>query len=161
MRALASLLLPFRHYADFRGRSTRTEFGGFYLVTMLLNASLATAEPLTGEASGWLTFGLMLLLLCPTLALFVRRLHDSGRTGLWAAIVLPVAAINLRDAYVRIWSPYAPSTDHMLPVPVVLALMAGLLVLLVLLLWNDDPGSNRFGPNPRDAHTPATPEVSS
>ena len=160
MSALATLLLPFRRYADFRGRSRRTEVMGFYLVAMLANVALTESEPLTGEAFGWLNLGVWLVLLCPTFALIVRRLHDTGRGGWWAVILVPIAAMNLWDDYVRILSPYAPSIDQALPIPVTLTLMAGFLVLIVLLLWEGERGANRYGPDPRQGGTTEAPDLS-
>jgi uncharacterized membrane protein YhaH (DUF805 family) len=153
--------LPLRRYAEFGGRSTRTEFFAFYLLVMLILAAGAVASlfvPVLRSAGmavvGWL---LLLALLCPSVALTVRRLHDSGRSGWWALLALPGNALNLlHDFYAG--PPLSP--ERMAPLAD-LAGLAGLagLALFVLLVWNDDPGPNRYGPNPRmDAPEPGAQE---
>lgn len=145
---LAWALLPLRRYAEFGGRSTRTELVAFYLLVMLIlaiGAALTLAVPMLRSAGiavvGWL---LLLALLCPSVALAVRRLHDSGRSGWWGLLALPGNALNLLHDF---YPGTALEPERMAP----LADLAGLagFGLLVLLLWNDDPEPNRYGPNPR------------
>jgi len=145
---LAWAVLPLRRYAEFGGRSTRTELVAFYLLVMLILAfgvALSLFVPVLRSAGiavvGWF---LLLALLCPSVALAVRRLHDSGRSGWWALLALPGNALNLLNDF---YTGPALDPERMAP----LADLAGLasLALLVLLLWNDDPEPNRYGPNPR------------
>jgi uncharacterized membrane protein YhaH (DUF805 family) len=145
---LAWAVLPLRRYAEFGGRSTRTELVAFYLLVMLILAfgvALSVFVPVLRSAGiavvGWL---LLLALLSPSVALAVRRLHDSGRSGWWALLALPGNALNLLHDF---YPGAALEPERMAP----LADLAGLagLGLLVLLLWNDDPEPNRYGPNPR------------
>lgn len=148
---LAWAVLPLRRYAEFGGRSTRTELVAFYLLVMLILAlglALSLIVPVLRSAGiaviGWL---LLLALLCPSVALAVRRLHDSGRSGWWALLAAPANVLDLfHDFYA------GPPLEPEMAAPLAdLAGLAGLasLGLLVLLLWNDDPGPNRYGPNPR------------
>jgi uncharacterized membrane protein YhaH (DUF805 family) len=85
-----------RKYADFSGRARRTEYWMFtlfnFLVYIVLMVLLAAAVFLTGQSSGnggaiflivvplWLY---ALATLIPGLAVSVRRLHDTGRSGWW------------------------------------------------------------------------------
>jgi uncharacterized membrane protein YhaH (DUF805 family) len=148
---LAWAVLPLRRYAEFGGRSTRTELLSFYLMVMLVlavgvvSSLYAPALRSAGIAVvGWL---LLLALLCPSVALAVRRLHDSGRSGWWALLGAPGYAVNLFDDF------YAgPPLDPRMMAPLAdLVGLAGLanLALFVLLVWNDEPGPNCYGPNPR------------
>lgn len=148
---LAWAVLPLRRYAEFGGRSTRTELVAFYLLVMLVLAIGVVSSlfvPVLRSAGiavvGWL---LLLTLLCPSVALAVRRLHDSGRSGWWALLALPGNALQLFDDFYT-----GPALDPEIAAPLAdLAGLAGLASfgLLVLLLWNDDPEPNRYGPNPR------------
>ena len=151
-------LMPLRRYAGFGGRSRRTELVAYYLMIMLGSVPLGLAmlwlrSSQIAVAAGWLV---LLALLCPSVALGVRRLHDSGRSGWWALLAVPGAAVNL-------WRDFHPATAPApgdLPSPVDLAVSAASLLLLVLLLWPDDPEPNRYGPNPRyDPPEPAEPEA--
>ena len=77
-------------YATFSGRATRSEY--WYIV--LLGYLLALLIVLLGMMinSPELTIGLSsvlsLILLIPGLAVCVRRLHDTGRSGWWYLLVL-------------------------------------------------------------------------
>jgi uncharacterized membrane protein YhaH (DUF805 family) len=141
-------LRPLRHYADFRGRSRRSELIAFYLLTMLAGLLLSFPAPALGfRAKFWLETGLDLALACPVAALMVRRLHDSGRSGGWVLLFAPAAGLDFwRDCTLAIGFQELSPFESSMP-----ALAVGLLSLglLVLLLWNDDPEENRFGPNPR------------
>ena len=105
------MFLPLARYADFNGRSRRSEYWLWALFMFLLNAGLMivqfavmgagagamhagqASEAGAGAAMGTLMivnlikivvfFGLLL----PTIAVAVRRMHDINRTGWW--IIFP------------------------------------------------------------------------
>ena len=62
----------FSKYATFEGRANRSEYWYWYLFTLLLGFVMWI------PVLGWL---LSLAVLVPTLAVGVRRLHDTGRSG--------------------------------------------------------------------------------
>jgi len=76
-----------KKYADFTGRARRTEFWMFYLFSFLVSLGLGIVEAIFGGPGilGGL-YGLVVLL--PSLAVSVRRLHDTGRSGWWLLIFL-------------------------------------------------------------------------
>lgn len=78
-------LLAFQKYAVFSGRATRTEYWMFALFNMLAGIVLGFADYFTGLISeqGFGAFSTVysLIVLVPSLALSVRRLHDTGRSG--------------------------------------------------------------------------------
>lgn len=81
-------MTAFRRYAEFSGRSRRKEFWGFILIYMLGGIALAIADVVLGFFSGEIGLGLlsglfMLVLLVPSLAVTIRRLHDIDRSGWW------------------------------------------------------------------------------
>lgn len=81
---LEAVKLFFTHYTDFNGRSRRSE----YWWVVLFNAIVDT---LIGAIAPEITWIWSLVILVPTLALVVRRLHDVGKRGwfyLW--ILLPL-----------------------------------------------------------------------
>jgi uncharacterized membrane protein YhaH (DUF805 family) len=143
-------LRPLRHYADFGGRSRRSELVAFYLLTLFANILLGFgATAIAFGAQLWVEAALFVLLACPTLALIVRRLHDSGRGGWWSVLGVPTVALGY-------WQDYAFYRGLAFPgfgpfeasLPAIAAKLLGL-GLLVLLLWQDDPEVNRYGANPR------------
>ena len=82
----------FSKYFTFRGRASRAEYWWFYLFTTLINGmfgGVGAYLTLNGDESlGMLVSCLpSMALLFPGLSVFVRRLHDIGRSGwnfLWA-----------------------------------------------------------------------------
>ena len=82
------------NYADFGGRARRKEFWGFTIVHLFVSFVLTMLDAmLTGSNTGYgVLFGLYwLATLLPALGVAVRRLHDTGRSGLWILIaVVPV-----------------------------------------------------------------------
>jgi uncharacterized membrane protein YhaH (DUF805 family) len=146
-KAPVPLLLPLKHYADFRGRSTRTELIGLYLIVLLANLPVWLIG-IDGDARRWVDAGLALLLLCPAIALGVRRLHDSGRSGWWMLLALPWLPATIWEFIVRPDSWRMPAQLHH---PWWIMLPVGLctLALGALLLLDDDVDTNRYGPNPR------------
>jgi uncharacterized membrane protein YhaH (DUF805 family) len=152
MEPISWAVTPLRRYADFSGRSTRTELAYFYLFTMLLGIALSMCALLVFGPRGesWAKLACLLLLTCPWIALGARRLHDTGRSGWWVLLVAPAAAVNLWDGWRGFDDPFAlPRLEMSLPALVSLPLVFCLLAFWVLLLWKDEEGANQYGPNPR------------
>lgn len=76
-----------KNYAVFGGRARRTEYWMFVLFNMIVAVVLAAAVGLLG-GPGFLNTIYSLGVLIPSLAVSVRRLHDTGRTGWWLLIGL-------------------------------------------------------------------------
>jgi uncharacterized membrane protein YhaH (DUF805 family) len=85
-------LAVLRKYAVFNGRSRRLEYWIFLLVNMVIVCALTAVEAMMGVAVGSpqsaLTILYGLFVFIPELAVSVRRLHDTGRTGWWLLIGL-------------------------------------------------------------------------
>ncbi len=86
-------LLALKKYATFTGRAQRAEFWYFTLFTSLIFIGLSIIDVITGsfvtEAGMGSLGGLYsLAILIPSLAVGVRRLHDTGRSGWWLLIGL-------------------------------------------------------------------------
>ncbi|MEX2655556.1 MAG: DUF805 domain-containing protein [Acidimicrobiia bacterium] len=71
----------FRNYATFTGRASRSEFWWWFLFALGTQAVVYT---LSDELGFLLTLGLIL----PNVAMGVRRLHDTDRSGFWFLIAL-------------------------------------------------------------------------
>jgi uncharacterized membrane protein YhaH (DUF805 family) len=123
------MILPYKRYFDFAGRSQRKEYWMFVLfsllVSLLIDGTMGGTysfllglrhTPASTPASllgGLFSVGSLI----PALAVAVRRLHDTDRSGWWILIAL---------------------------IPVV-----GTLVYLYFLIKDGTPGPNRFGEDPK------------
>ncbi len=119
-------------YATFSGRARRKEYWMFFLFYVIFNIILSILDGVLGlKGHGQYNVGVLnsiygLVLLIPSLAIAVRRLHDTDRSGWWLLIIL---------------------------VPIV-----GAIVFIVFLCLDSTPGSNKYGPNPKE-NTPPTPGI--
>jgi len=82
-----------RNYVGFSGRAHRTEFWMFVLINLVITLVLSFIDGMLGLASAEYGMGPLqglysLAVLLPSLAVAVRRLHDTGRTGWWLLICL-------------------------------------------------------------------------
>jgi uncharacterized membrane protein YhaH (DUF805 family) len=85
-------------YAGFTGRARRSEYWWFALFTFLVSLVASILDSILGTRLGsddnvWTGTGVIsiiasLALLLPSLAVGVRRLHDTNRTGWWLLIGL-------------------------------------------------------------------------
>lgn len=94
-----------KKYAEFSGRARRQEFWMFALFNIIASIVLSIIDQVAiAPAVGAPVVGSLysLAVLIPSIALWVRRLHDTGRSGWWlliafvpcvGAIVLLVFAI--------------------------------------------------------------------
>ena len=84
----------FKKYAMFDGRSRRREFWMFVLFNFLISIGLSIVESVTGlnitknmgtftYETGVLTSLYSLAVLVPSIAVTVRRLHDTNHSGWW------------------------------------------------------------------------------
>lgn len=122
------MLMPYKRYFEFSGRSRRKEYWMFQLLvaivyvvlSVIMSMGAPTVDPMTGAISGggmMMTVGGGLLLLfylgslIPIIAVSIRRMHDQDRSGWW--ILCPIANI-------------------------------------IFLFIEGTKGPNRFGPDPKD-----------
>ena len=80
-----------KNYVVFTGRARRTEYWMFVLCNIIVAILLAVIDRMLGTVSeggqGLLGSIYSLAVLLPSIAVGVRRLHDTGRSGLWFLIV--------------------------------------------------------------------------
>jgi uncharacterized membrane protein YhaH (DUF805 family) len=113
-------LKALKNYANFSGRARRKEYWLFTLYNIIIYVALvilgAMVGFLPGGAEGVFGAFYMVGVLIPALAVSVRRLHDTGRSGWWFLLnFVPFGAI----------------------------------VVLVFLVQDSNPASNKFGKNPK------------
>lgn len=71
-----------KKYSDFTSRSRRTEFWMFALINFVVSGILFLIEGAFGSP-GILGYIYSLVVFVPSLAVGVRRLHDTGREWYW------------------------------------------------------------------------------
>lgn len=88
-----------RQYADFKGRARRKEYWMFTLINLIiygifwaLMAGIGASTSNPNSTLAMVIFGVIALyglgVFIPGLAVTVRRLHDTGRSGWWILINL-------------------------------------------------------------------------
>ena len=145
------MILPFKRYADFQGRSRRMEYWMFALLNIIVAIVLMTpfiiglagtaaldpaavdVDPLGAVGTfgmiGLGVYGLYALaVLIPSIAVVVRRLHDRDMSGWWylgaaVASIIPLVGFIASIAF------------------------------LVIMFLPGTAGPNRFGPDPKDPHS--------
>jgi uncharacterized membrane protein YhaH (DUF805 family) len=80
-------------YATFSGRARRSEFWWFALFYFLVLFVASILDRIVGSGYGVANIGIfytlaVLALLLPNIAVTIRRLHDTGRSGWWWLIWL-------------------------------------------------------------------------
>lgn len=76
-----------KNYAGFSGRARRKEYWMFILFNTLIMIGLLVIEALLGGPGIAYTL-YTLAVLIPSIAVAIRRLHDTGRSGWWLLITL-------------------------------------------------------------------------
>lgn len=127
------MLMPYRRYADFSGRSRRKEYWMFVLFTFLVVFGcmiLMFAGGMNLDEEGqsqpgalfWLGFAILVIwgigTFIPSIAVQVRRFHDQDKSG-WMILLGLI--------------PYV-----------------GSLIVFIFMCIEGTRGSNRFGPDPKN-----------
>ena len=147
------MILPFKRYFDFQGRSRRMEFWMFTLLNLIIvfvfaALSLGTGTPL-GQmqdadpnnvtafygalfgGTGILLVVWWLIAFIPSIAVAVRRFHDRDMTGWWYLGFMVLSLIPF------------------------IGFLAAIAFIVVMALPGT-PGPNRFGPSPKEEVTAET-----
>ncbi len=79
----------FSKYFNFSGRASRSEYWWWILFTFIIGflfgipAGLKSTHELMGSGLPVISYIVGAILLIPNLAVLVRRLHDTGKSGWW------------------------------------------------------------------------------
>ncbi len=140
------MLMPFKRYAEFSGRSRRKEYWMYVLLLVIVGVVLGALEGMVGLGGtvgpyGPLSAIFLLATFVPSLAVGIRRLHDTDRSGWWMLVGL---------------LPYALSVGVTLSGNLLLGGILGIVALitciavLVFMCLDGTKGSNRFGSDPKE-----------
>ena len=167
------MILPLKRYAQFSGRSRRKEFWMWVLFVILVSIVLTILDSALGlggrtvagpssittptttgfgygaaASGGILTTIFSLAILVPNLAVSVRRLHDTDRSG-WL-VLLPLLPYAIGAGFLFAG---AMSANPAIMLISGVAMLIGFICAILVLVWYCQPGtrgSNRFGPDPLD-----------
>lgn len=86
MDFITAVKTGFGKFATFEGRARRSEYWFFTLFLVLASTVLSIIDATTGIGVLSLIFSLVTLI--PAIAVAVRRLHDTNRSGWWYLLFL-------------------------------------------------------------------------
>jgi len=134
-----------KKYAVFKGRARRAEYWYFILFNLLISIGFMLLDAVTGtfDKQGGMGFfsGLYsLAVMLPGVAVSVRRLHDTGRSG-WLFGVFFILSFVMMAAMQL--SPKSP-----LLTPLLLALGGWAIGLFIIMAQKGQQGDNLYGPDP-------------
>lgn len=88
-----------KKYVGFRGRASRSEFWIFLLVSTLVTLTLLIMDALL-NTERFIASLYHLAVTLPTLAVCIRRLHDTGRSGWWYLLsFIPIVGIIILTVF--------------------------------------------------------------
>ena len=133
----------FDNLTNFEGRATRSEFWWYWaaiavpaiILSMILSSFL---PPFVGALIGLAATGL-------AFSAAVRRLHDSGRPGMWMVPFVVVTSLFTLVAFIALFSGAWVVALLASYVGGLIQLVVGL-VVLYFLVQPSDIGSNPYGP---------------
>ncbi len=85
-----------KKYAVFSGRARRKEYWMFFLFHMIISIALGFIEGILGSSMLFYIYYLAVLL--PSIAVGVRRMHDTGRSGWWLLLPLVNLVFLVQDS---------------------------------------------------------------
>jgi uncharacterized membrane protein YhaH (DUF805 family) len=143
---------PLRKYADFSGRAPRAEYWWFYLGYMILYVVLML---LTRISSIFGILGIVYLgLIIPMIAVGVRRLHDTNRSGWWLlapAVPYLIGFVMIMPAMMSgaagAANPFSLATAGTAGIFMLIGLVLGIVVFIFTVLPGTK-GPNKYGDDP-------------
>ena len=84
--------LAFKKFAEFTGRSRRKEYWMFMVINFIISMVFAIIDIVAGPLFIGTIYSLVVLI--PSLALSVRRLHDTGKSG-WMILISLIPLVGV------------------------------------------------------------------
>ena len=101
---MLKMMMPLKRYTQFNGRASRSEFWWFQVFIVIVSIPLYVLGFVAGYtgsqslalASTGLGLVVALILTLPSLAVTMRRLHDTDRSGWWLLLgFIPIVSLVL------------------------------------------------------------------
>lgn len=170
MKPFDYFIFCFKNYAKFSGRARRSEFWFFVLFNFVISSALNVVSQSLWYATDSYAFLSIsyiysLAVAIPALAVTVRRLHDTGRSGWWLlAYYLPIVltVVLFVIFFVQLLSEfsfYKLDSIRAEDLPwttvwgVLLSLLLSLIFGILIFVWlctDSQSGTNKYGPTPKE-----------
>ncbi len=159
------MLMPVKRYAEFSGRSRRMEYWMFQVFLWLVYFAIIVLMMVVGGGAmmgvgsgnpnailaaggavmivGAIYFLFALAMLIPSIAVAVRRLHDTNRSGWWLLAPLAGYVVMFVGAAV------GGSAGGILAMIGMIAALGLALMLIVFMFLEGTRGPNQYGPDPK------------
>ncbi len=150
----------FRKYFTFSGRASRSEYWYFFLFCFLVSIFTGVIDGVVfGNASDGPVNGIFsLLTLIPLLSAGWRRMHDSGRSGLY--LLYPLIALLGIGTYASLLNGvdgvFGDAAAQLGGIVLAIAMVILVLSPLIVIWWLTRPtqtGPNAYGPQPAATFT--------
>jgi uncharacterized membrane protein YhaH (DUF805 family) len=163
------MFMPLKRYAEFSGRSRRMEYWMWFVFLFLLGIAFGVLMGVVGGVAmmsgggvgalmaaggGMMIVVLLYLLVClaliiPNLAVTVRRLHDTNRSGKWLLGLIAAYVVMFIGSAMSASSPGTPGVGSILALVGGLATLGLGLTLLVFMFLEGTKGPNKYGADPK------------
>ena len=153
----------FSNYVNFKGRARRSEYWFWFLLNFIIGSVLLTIAIVLGGISAFSNYNnveesvmkfmvtalpifimyalWILAVFLPSIAVTVRRLHDTGKSGLYLLVYFVPLVLSF----------VAGSVSVVLGIIVLLLQVAGSIAIFVFMLFDSQAGTNKYGDNPKTA----------
>ena len=149
-------LTPLQKYANFSGRAPRAEYWWYYLFLMIAYVAAIFIDSALGSSLlgpyGILTLVVWLGAIVPTLAVGVRRLHDTNRTGWW--MLAPILPYLIGFAMLGPAALDPEGTGMAAAGGAMIFMLIGMVMAIVIFVFTvlrGTVGPNNYGPDPYGA----------
>jgi len=124
-----------KEFSNFQGRARRMEYWSFVLINVLFLTPLFTLGIILDGVNVFIIIGAIywVAIIIPSLAVAVRRLHDSGKSGWWLFFSIITGIISEIVPFLAFS---------------VVSLILGL-IILVFMFWDSSDGRNNWGDSPK------------
>ncbi len=158
MALIQAVKHAFKNYANFRGRTSRSEFWWFALFMVTVSVALfiitevgiaTSADPqlwdTLAQVGTIMTIVWFLATILPVSAIWFRRLHDSNKSGWWYGLTVASGI----GGFV-LFALSALQNQILFAAGMGLAIVSGIsgIVLLIFALLPGTPGPNSYGESP-------------
>ncbi len=145
-----------KKYFVFSGRARRKEFWFFVLFNAIISVALAFVDAMAGTmvyGTGLISQLYSLAVFIPAIAVTVRRLHDTDKSGWW--ILMPTGVIMAVGILAAVLMPtMREDASPVLAILIGLIALASMVVMFIFMVTDSNPGANKYGENPKNSIEP-------
>jgi uncharacterized membrane protein YhaH (DUF805 family) len=144
---------PLKKYTDFSGRAPRAEYWWYTLAVTVAIAITKVTELALGikpvlRVYGPISLVVLILTIVASIAVQVRRLHDTNRSGWWLlSLYIPELVIIVAAGKPGEEASTGPVSLILIGLLSIVMLVMGI-VMLIFFVQRGTEGQNRYGPDP-------------